>query len=93
MAEPLITILSLMKWRNTLAALRYIDMLGAAYPAVLRSFVKVANGHLSKGSNHKDRLAARIKRNHPEIAAHWFWLNFLLLTRGSMPVSPRVRGV
>lgn len=30
---------------------------------------KVANGHLSKGSNHKDRLAARIKRDHPDIAA------------------------
>ena len=30
---------------------------------------KVANGHLSKGSNHKDRLAARLKRDHPDIAA------------------------
>lgn len=30
---------------------------------------KVANGHLSKGSNHKDRLAARLKRDHPAIAA------------------------
>lgn len=29
---------------------------------------KVANGHLSKGSNHADRIVARLKRDYPDIA-------------------------
>ena len=45
---------------------------------------------LSKGGN--DRLAARLKRDHPEIAARVANLAFLYRNSTKM-VSPRVRGV